>query len=202
VAWWALLAVVNLLFSRSVTPLSHRDPGRRSRRRELRTIRRWRWLARLLWRVAERLSGGRRAWLERLSLRCTDRAQRMDRARVARRAALVEREIQALEAARARRATHGSSPSSPSFPPSAPRPPLVPRSCSLPLESPEENTRRWERTLPWGTPDRQGRGKPYPFVPLESPPPSGTVYRSPPAVPRRPPPAPTSLPRGPRRSWQ
>lgn len=50
------------------------------------------------------------------------------------------------------------------------------------LREPEEVTRRWERTLPWGTPSplvtREGLGRPYPFVPLTPPlPPSSRRRR-------------------------
>lgn len=152
----------------------------------------WRRLGRALHLVAAHLSGRRASWVQRRSLRCTRRAAALEMRRRRRAIAAAHREARDRAWDRIR----GSSPSSPwtqRLPPSAPRP-------VLPEEA--EETRRWERTLPWGTPSplltREWIGKPYPFVPLAEPPPNsapGTVYRSPPRRERPKPPLPPPAPR-------
>lgn len=142
----------------------------------------WRFLGRALLAVGAQRSGR--------SL--TRRAARLEvrRRRLANAAAHLDARTRAWSR------TLGSSISSQASPPSPP--PSAPR---RPLDPAEEETRRFERTLPWGTPSplltREGIGKPYPFVPLAPPlPSSGTVYRSPPRPPR---PKPLPLPYEPTR---
>lgn len=195
VAWWALLLWLGKVLSRSVTSL---DVTRRSRRPrstpsslDLATADAREWF----WRTASRA-----AWavgMTRLSLRYARRAGALEKRRY-RRAETVGQRAVRDRAWASYLSTPGSSPSLANLPPAAPRPPL-------PEET--EETRLWERTLPYGTPSplltREGIGKPYPFVPLaETQPSPETVYRSPPRTPRRPPPPITSLPRGPRRAPQ
>lgn len=191
VAWWLLLVWVCQVLSRSVTSL---DVTRRSRRPrstpssvDLATAdareRFWRTASRAAWAVG----------MTRLSLRYARRAGALEKRRHRRAETVGQRAVRDRAWASCL-STPGSSPSLANLPPSAPRPPL-------PEET--EETRRWERTLPWGTPSplltREGMGKPYPFVPLADPPPSSApVYR--PA--RRPPPPIPSLPRTPRRPAQ
>jgi hypothetical protein len=196
VAWWLLLVWVCQVLSRSVTSL---DVTRRSRRPkstpsslDLATADAREWF----WRTATRATWA--AGMYRLSGRYARRAEALEKRRH-RRAETVGQRAVRDRAWASYLSTPGSSPSlARSLPPSAPRP-------VLPEET--EETRQWERTLPWGTPSplltREGMAKPYPFVPLtETQPSEGTVYRSPPRTPRRPPPPVTSLPRGPRRSTQ
>lgn len=157
---WAL----SRLWSRDVTLPQVTPMSRPEERREIATLRRYQRRADLLWRFAAHLSGGRRAWAENLSRGYTDRAQRIEK-EWHRRAQLADRlDGQARAWSALMTPIPASSPCSPSLPPSAPRPTLEPA---------EESTRRWERTLPWGTPSplltREGRGKPYPFVPLAPP---------------------------------
>jgi hypothetical protein len=206
VAWWLLLVWVCQVLSRSVTS---RDVTRRSRRPrstpsslDLATADAREWF----WRTAARATWA--AGLRRLSGRYTRRAEVLEKRRH-RRAETVGQRAVRDRAWASYLSTQGSSPSSVNLPPSAPRPaPTLPWiSPDMSPTGPEEDTRQWERTLPWGTPSplltREGMGKPYPFVPLaEQPPSSGSAYRSPPRAPRRPPPPVTSLPRGPRRSAQ
>lgn len=185
---------VSRLWSRDVTLPEDLLMSRRAQRRELLTMRRCRRRADLLWRFAEHLSGGRRAWVERLSRRYTDQAQQIEEARRTRLQQAERLDAQLRAWAAALTPIPGNSPYSPSPPPSAPRPTLEPA---------EEDTRRWERTLPWGTPSplvtREGLGRPYPFVPLAPPLPEGTVYRSP---PRQRQPKPVPLPGEPAKQWK
>jgi hypothetical protein len=156
-AWWTAVIAGGLVMRRAVahpvtlevTPMSHRRtwlPGPRA------TL--WRALSWLAFVVA----------LDGVSLRAARRAERIER-RTRQRARAAEREsARALDWDR----TLASSPcSGPSLPPSAPR-----ATPALDFAA-DENTRRWERTLPWGTPSplmtREGRAKPYPFVPLAPP---------------------------------
>jgi hypothetical protein len=157
VAWWTVVILCGLVLRRAaahpvtleVTPMSHRRtwlPGPRA------TL--WRHLSWLAFVVG----------LDGPSVRAARRAERIER-RTRQRARAVEREsARALDWDR----TLGSSPcSAPNLPPSAPR-----AASSLDFTA-DENTRRWERTLPWGTPSplvtREGLGRPYPFVPLAPP---------------------------------
>jgi hypothetical protein len=149
-AWWTVVILCGLVLRRAaahpvtleVTPMSHRRtwlPGPRA------TL--WRHLSWLAFVVG----------LDGPSVRAARRAERIER-RTRQRARAVEREsARALDWDR----TLASSP------------------CSAPRTTPaldfaaDENTRRWERTLPWGTPSplmtREGRARPYPFVPLAPP---------------------------------
>lgn len=152
VAWWTVVIAGGLAMRRAVahpvtlevTLMSHRRTWLPAQRAAL--WRRLSWLAFV-------------AGLDGASLRAARRAERIER-RTRQRARAAEREsARALDWDR----TLGSSRSSATIlPPAAPRPALD--------FSADENTRRWERTLPWGTPSplmtREGRGKPYPFVPL------------------------------------
>lgn len=202
VAWWLLLVWVCQVLSRSVTSL---DVTRRSRRPrstpsslDLATADAREWF----WRTTSRA-----AWavgMTRLSLRYARRAGALEKRRC-RRAETVGQRAVRDRAWASYLSTPGSSPSLANLPPSAPRPaPTLPWiSPDMNPTGPDEETHRWERTLPWGTPSplltREGIGRPYPFVPLADPPPSSApMYR--PA--RRPPPPIPSLPRGPRRSAQ
>lgn len=157
---WAL----SRIWSRDVTLPDVTPMSRPEERREMATLRRLQRRADQLWRFAGHLSGAPRAWVESLSQRYTDRAQRIEKDR-RHRARLADRlDAQARAWAALMTPIPGSSPSSASLPPSAPRPTLEPA---------EEDTRRWERPLPWGTPSplvtREGLGRPYPFVPLAPP---------------------------------
>jgi hypothetical protein len=145
------------LMSRPVTP-----PGRLALATAATRERLWRWAGAAMFALSGQLSGGRARWAQRLSLRYTRRAARLEVSR-RRRAIAAARDS---ERATAWDRTLASSPCSPpSRPPSAPRPSLN--------WNEDESTRRWERTLPYGTPSplltREGRGKPYPFVPLAPP---------------------------------
>jgi hypothetical protein len=175
ICYLALLAMcwaIARLRSRSlelpdVTPMS-----RPEELREMAALRRCQRRAALLWRCGALLSGGRRAWVENLSRQYTDRAQRIEKARRSRAQDAGRLDAQARAWAAHMTPIPGSSPCSPpNPPPSAPRPTL---------DQAKESTRRWERTLPWGTPSplvtREGLGRPYPFVPLAPP--------LPPAAPR------------------
>lgn len=192
VAWWLLLVWLGSVLSRSVTSL---DVTRRSRRPrstpsslDLATADAREWF----WRTASRVTWA--VGMTRLSLRYARRAGALEKRRH-RRAETVGQRAVRDRAWASYLSTPGSSPSlARSLPPSAPR-------RVLPEET--EETRRWERTLPHGTPSplltREGMGKPYPFVPLTCPPPSSApMYR--PAV--RPPPPIPSMHRGPRRPAQ
>lgn len=170
-AWWTVVISCGLVLHRTsrpvtleVTPMSHRRTWWPRPRAAL-----WRALSRLVFAVG----------LDGASLRYARRAEWLDK-RSRQRARAVEREsARALDWDR----TLASSPSSPpSLPPSAPRPaPVLPWiSPDMDPTGPDESMRRWERTLPWGTPSplltREGLGKPYQFVPLAPP-------MSPPAAP-------------------
>lgn len=122
-----------------------------------------------LWWEARRLTLWRAAsWLmfvvglDGAAFRAARRSGRIQRAQRRRASDAARDSARALAWERTLASSHSSVPSRP---PSAPRPSLD--------WSEGESTRRWERTLPWGTPSplltREGRGKPYPFVPLSPP---------------------------------
>lgn len=155
-AWWTVVIAGGLVLHRTSRPVTH-EVTPMSRRRTW-----WPRPRATLWRAVSWLAFA--VGLDGASLRYARRAEWLDR-RTRQRARAVEREsARALDWDR----IHASSPSSrPSLPPSAPRP-----APSLDFSA-EEDTRPWERTLPWGTPsplmNREGRARPYPFVPLAPP---------------------------------
>jgi hypothetical protein len=162
--WFLVLPLIGSMLSRSwsrdVTLADPPEVTPRSRlalRLEPARLRLWRWVAAALWRVGALLSGSRRRALERRSRRATARANRIEVERKRRMLAAWRQEARDRAWAAHMTPIPASSPSSTSLPPSAP----------------EEDTRRWERTLPWGTPSplmtREGLGRPYPFVPLAPP---------------------------------
>jgi hypothetical protein len=174
VAWWTVVIAGGLVMRRpaanpvtlDVTQMSHRRTWLPAQRATL-----WRHLSWLAFVVG----------LDGASLRAARRAERIER-RTRQRARAVAREsARALDWDR----TLASSPCSATIlPPSAPRPPPVLPWISPDMNPspPDEDTRRWERTLPWGTPSplmtREGRAKPYPFVPLAPPLPTSSSRRA------------------------
>jgi hypothetical protein len=187
VAWWVVVVSCGLVLRRTAPLPVTLDVTRMSRRST-----RWTMALAVIWRALSWLAF--LAAFDALSLRAARRAGRLERRGRPRARPVGHPGASAADLER----TLASSPcSAPSLPPSAPR-----TTPALDFAA-DENTRRWERTLPWGTPSplmtREGRARPYPFVPLAEPPSSGTVYRSPPRTPRRPPPPVTSLPVGPRK---
>lgn len=184
--WWLFLGSASWLLTRSwsrdvtlpdVTRRSRlvTPPGRLDLATERTRQRLWRWMGAVLLSVAGQLSGRRALWVVVRAKRCTRRAILLDIRRRRRANAA------AVQAVRARTwdaqitPIPSSSPSSRTIlPPAAPRP--------APDLSTDEATRRWERTLPWGTPSplltREGRGKPYPFVPLAPPLPTSSSRRA------------------------
>jgi hypothetical protein len=168
--WWLVLPAIAVVLSRVVTPATAprsrhlvRDPGPLDRATEAFRERTWRGCGRLLWLAAGRVGTGRArwTWVRRLSGRCTRRAAMLELRRRRRENVAAALDVQARAWAR----TLDSSRSSATIlPPAAPRP-----RPALDFTA-DESTRRWERTLPWGTPSplmtREGRAKPYPFVPL------------------------------------
>lgn len=160
-AWWVVVIACGLVLDRTAPPPVTLEVTPMSRRR--------RWLRgprAALWRLLSWAAFV--AGLDVASLRWAQRAERLDP--TPRPTAL-----RADARGRAWDRTLASSTCSPASPPSPP--PSAPRRTT-PTE--DEDTRRWERTLPWGTPSplltREGRGRPYPFVPLAPP--------LPPAAPR------------------
>lgn len=188
VLWWIFLGALTWALtrwmSRDVTPAAtrrsrhlSRDPGPLDRATEALRERTWRRCGRLLWLTAGQLSGRRALRVRRWSTRCTQRGALLELRRRRRENAAAVLDAQARAWAR----TLDSSRSSATIlPPAAPRPaPVLPWiSPDMNPSPPDESTRRWERTLPWGTPSplmtREGRGKPYPFVPLAPPLPSSS----------------------------
>jgi hypothetical protein len=193
VAWWVVVVSCGLVLRQTAPEPVTLEVTRMSRRATRAT--RWTVALAAIWRALSWLAF--LAALDGLSLRAARRAGRLERRGRPRARPAAAPGASGSDQER----TLASSPCSPwarSLPPSAPRP-------VLPEET--EETRQWERTLPWGTPSplltREGMGKPYPFVPLaETQPSDGTVYRSPPRTPRRPPPPVTGIPVGPRRIRQ
>ncbi len=175
--WFVIVTVAGAILSRDVTPPELPPVTPRSRLGlllEPARLRLWRWVAATLWRGGALLSGNRRRALERRSRRATARANRIEVERKRRMLAAWRLEAKARAWAQHMGLIPGSSPCSPpSPPPSAPRPTL---------DQAEEPTRRWERTIPWGTPSplvtREGLGRPYPFVPLAPPLPPSSSRRA------------------------
>lgn len=184
VLWWIFLGALTWALtrwmSRDVTPTAtrrsrhlSRDPGPLDRATEALRERMWRRCGRLLWLAAGQLSGRRALRVRRWSTRCTQRGALLELRRRRRENAAAVLDAQARAWAR----TLGSSRSSATIlPPAAPRP-----TPALDFTA-DESTRRWERTLPWGTPSplltREGLGKPYPFVPLAPPLPTSSSRRA------------------------